>query len=48
MQVGRIVSVQVSRHARTLDKYMIVFGDESVAAFWDIQLEDPPEARRAS
>lgn len=46
-QVGTIVSVQLSRHARTLDKYVVMFSDNTSETFWDIQLEAVPFARSA-
>ena len=38
-RLGTILSVKVSRYARTLDKYRIVFDDKSQEDLWDIQLE---------
>ncbi len=39
LQVGRVVSVHLSSRARTLDKYVVRFDDESEEIFWEIQLE---------
>ena len=39
LQVGTVVSAQLSSRARTLDKYVVRFDDESEEIFWEIQLE---------
>src|SRR5262245_48196179 len=38
-KIGRVASVEVSRHARTLDKYVLRFPGSVSEVFWDIQLE---------
>jgi len=38
-RVGKVVALKSSRHSRTLDKYDVVFSDDSASTFWDIQLE---------
>lgn len=48
LQVGKIVSVQTSSRAQTLDKYIVQFSDNSLATFWDIQLEPILRAPRPS
>ena len=37
-RVGRIVHRELSRYARTLDKYTVLFADSDTETFWDIQL----------
>ena len=42
MQEGKIISVQASPRAKTLDKYIVSFQDDSSEIFWDIQLAQVP------
>jgi hypothetical protein len=48
LQVGRVVSAQFSSMARTLDKYVVRFDDESEEIFWDIQLESVASSSEAA
>jgi len=36
---GRILAILVNRHARSPDKYEVVFAEGRSATFWDAQLE---------
>jgi hypothetical protein len=37
-RVGKVVAINQSRYATTLDKYVVLF-DNATETFWDIQLE---------
>ena len=43
-QTGQIAAVVRNKHARTLDKYEVSFDSGESATFWDIQLQEQPQA----